>query len=108
MENCFTYYQRYKIKNCNFYASYRLFLHYYDDSGNFVLQGTPNRIYSFTWKKCKMLTFVGFTLIANQDCVNYLKERQILVNAQRKKCTRKIWSGRKKKESSIDWEINFE
>ena len=55
-----------------------------------------------------MLTFVGFTLIANQDCVIYLKERQILVNGQRKKCTRKRWSGRKKKESSIDWEINFE
>ena len=97
MENCFTYYQRYKIKNYNFYASYRMFLHYYDDSANFVLQGTPNRIYSFTWKKCKMLTFVGFTLIANQDCVIYLKERQILGNARKKKYMTKRRSRRKEK-----------
>ena len=105
VKNGFTYYQRCKKKNCSFHASFYLFLDYYIDSSNCVLREMQKILYSFTSKKCKILTFFDCKIAANENCVIYLKEKQILVQARKKKkrkYTRKRWSGRKEKEP-VDW-----
>ena len=96
MENCFTYYQRCKSKNCTFYSSFCLILDFYDDNGNCVLQETQKRLYSFTCKECKMLTFFYFKLAATEKCVVYLKQRQVLIKDRRKIHKEKIkWEEKK-------------
>ena len=108
VKNGFTYYQRCKKKNCSFHASFYLFLDYYIDSSNCVLREMQKILYSFTSKKCKILTFFDCKIAANENCVIYLKEKQILVQARKKKKKEnkqgKDEVGEKKKNQLIDSE----
>ena len=48
-------------------------------------------------KQCKMTTFVHFKQVANEKCVVFLKQRQILIKARRKFYEEKIkWEEKKK------------
>lgn len=99
------FYQRCKKKNCSFHASFCLFLDYYIDSSNYVLQEMQKILYLFTSKKCKILTFFDCKIAANENCVIYLKEKQILVHARKKKKENtqgKDEVGGKKKNQLID------
>ena len=62
-------------------------------------------LYLFTSKKCKILTFFDCKIAANENCVIYLKEKQILVHARKKKKENtqgKDEVGGKKKNQLID------
>ena len=84
MENQFFYYQRCKNENFNFYGCFPIFMDYYDNERNSVLQESQKRLYSFECKQYKMVIFIDFKQVANEKCVVFLKQIQILIKGRTK------------------------
>ena len=95
MENYFSYYQRRK-NHCDFYH-FKTLLNDYNNDGKCLLSKEKKNSYSVFRFKCKLVIFLNFAEIANENTVVILKERQNLVRLrQETKQEKTRWEEKKK------------